>query len=120
MGLSRSSRATRSVSPRSSASRSAQRRPSVSSPLSENHEAGAASASSSSVHGTCCQPGEEDAPRVVSGGIFRAFALVRGRAAATWRLSGNDVALEPFGRLSKAERSALATEAEDVRRFLRS
>lgn len=62
----------------------------------------------------------EDAPRVVRGGIFRAFALVRGRAAATWRLSRNDVALEPFGRLSKAERSALATEAEDVRRFLRS
>ena len=62
----------------------------------------------------------EDAPRVVSGGIFRAFALVRGRAAATWKLSRNDVELEPFGRLSKAERSALATEADDVRRFLRS
>ena len=62
----------------------------------------------------------EDAPRVVSGGIFRAFALVRGRAAATWRLSRNDVELEPFGRLSKAERLALATDADDVKRFLRS
>lgn len=62
----------------------------------------------------------EHAPRVVSGGIFRAFALVRGRAAATWKLSRNDVELEPFGRLRKAERSALATEADDVRRFLRS
>lgn len=62
----------------------------------------------------------EHAPRVVSGGIFRAFALVRGRAAATWSLSRNDVELEPFGRLSKAEQSALATEADDVRRFLRS
>ena len=62
----------------------------------------------------------EDAPRVVSGGIFRAFALVRGRAAATWKLSRNDVELEPFGRLGNAERSALAAEADDVRRFLRS
>jgi hypothetical protein len=62
----------------------------------------------------------EDAPRVVSGGIFRAFALVRGRAAATWRLSRNDVEIEPFRRLSKAEHSALATDADDVRRFLRS
>ncbi|HEY6961628.1 MAG TPA: winged helix DNA-binding domain-containing protein, partial [Gaiellaceae bacterium] len=35
----------------------------------------------------------DDAARVVSGGLFRAFALVRGRAAATWTISREAVKL---------------------------
>ena len=58
------------------------------------------------------------APAVVTGGLFRPFALVRGRAVATWRLSGGRVALEPFGRLARADRAALEADAEDVARFL--
>jgi winged helix DNA-binding protein len=60
----------------------------------------------------------EDAARVVSGGVFRAFALVRGRAVATWAISRGVVALEPFHPLSSTDRSALETEAADVTRYL--
>ena len=59
-----------------------------------------------------------DAARVVSGGVFRAFALVRGCAAATWTISRGAVELELFRPLSSADRSALETEAADVTRFL--
>jgi hypothetical protein len=55
---------------------------------------------------------------VTVNGIFRPFALVRGRAAATWRLSGDDVVLEPFGRLTRKDAAALDDEAADVVRFL--
>jgi uncharacterized protein YcaQ len=55
---------------------------------------------------------------IVSGGLFRPFALVRGRAAATWNISGKGVTLEPFGRLTRADRAALEREREDVIRFL--
>jgi DNA glycosylase AlkZ-like len=55
---------------------------------------------------------------VVSGGVFRPFALVRGRAVATWRLSGEKVELNPFARLARAEREALKADARDVARFL--
>jgi hypothetical protein len=55
---------------------------------------------------------------VTVNGLFRPFALVRGRAAATWRLSGAEVALEPFGRLARADRAALEEDAVDVARFL--
>ena len=58
-------------------------------------------------------------PRVVSGGLFRPIALVRGRAVATWSLSGGRVVLEPFARLGHAPGAALAADAEDVVRFLR-
>ena len=60
----------------------------------------------------------EAAARVVSGGVFRAFALVRGRAVATWAISRGTVELEPFRPLSSADRSALETEAADVTRYL--
>jgi hypothetical protein len=56
--------------------------------------------------------------RLVSGGIFRPFALVDGRAVATWSLVDGRPALEPFRRLTRAERSALDDEAADVVRFL--
>jgi hypothetical protein len=57
---------------------------------------------------------------IVVGGIFRPIALVRGRAAATWRLQGTELALARFGRLTKKESAALAADAEDVVRFLSS
>jgi hypothetical protein len=58
----------------------------------------------------------EDA--VVSGGMFRPFALVRGRAAATWALRDGEVTLEPFGRLGRQAAAALRADAADVIRFL--
>lgn len=57
-------------------------------------------------------------PVVVTGGIFRPFALVDGRGVATWRLADGQVAIEPFARLSRANRTALESDAGDVLRFL--
>jgi hypothetical protein len=58
-------------------------------------------------------------PRVVSGGVFRSFALVGGRAVAVWRLSGDrSVELEPFADLDAAAASALERDGEALRRFL--
>ena len=61
----------------------------------------------------------EHESRVVSGGLFRPIALVRGRAAATWSLSDGRVVLEPFVRLERAAVPALEADADDVVRFLR-
>jgi hypothetical protein len=61
--------------------------------------------------------GRHDA-KVVTGGIFRPFALVDGRGVATWRLTDGQVAIEPFARLSRVNRTALEADADDVRRFL--
>jgi len=55
--------------------------------------------------------------QVTVGGLFRPFALVRGRAAASWSMPRGQVEIEPFGRLGKAEAAALDKEAQDVRRF---
>ncbi len=55
---------------------------------------------------------------VTSNGIFRPFALVGGRAAATWSLNGGKIALKPFTALSTDEEAALQVEAEQVLRFL--
>jgi hypothetical protein len=55
---------------------------------------------------------------VVTGGIFRPFALVDGRGVATWRLADGKVAIESFARLSRANRAALESDADDVLRFL--
>jgi hypothetical protein len=57
-------------------------------------------------------------PVVVTGGIFRPFALVDGRGVATWRLADGQVTIEPFARLSRANRTALESDADDVLRFL--
>jgi hypothetical protein len=51
-------------------------------------------------------------------GLFRPFALVRGRAVATWTLRGGEVALQPFDELAREDELALETDAEDVLRFL--
>lgn len=52
--------------------------------------------------------------------IFRPFALVRGRAAASWSMPRGEVVLEPFGRLGAADAAALEEDAADVVRFLGS
>ena len=58
------------------------------------------------------------ADRVVSGGMFRPVALVRGRAAATWRLREGKVELEPFAPLSRAVEQRLEDDARAVTGFL--
>jgi hypothetical protein len=55
---------------------------------------------------------------VTVGGMFYPFAMVRGRAVARWKLRDDRLELEPFRRISKADRAALERDAEDVRRFL--
>jgi hypothetical protein len=61
----------------------------------------------------------DDAPNLVTvGGMFHPFAMVRGRAVARWKLRDVGLELEPFRRISKADRAALERDAEDVRRFL--
>ncbi len=57
---------------------------------------------------------------VTMNGIFRPFALVRGRAAATWRLNRGKVSVEPLGEVSKAAAAALTADAADVERFMAS
>ena len=57
-------------------------------------------------------------PAIVTGGMFRPFALVRGRAAGTWKMGGGRVVLEPLRRLTRAERQALDADADDVVRYL--
>ncbi len=54
---------------------------------------------------------------VTMNGIFRPFALVKGRAAATWRLNRGAVTIE-LGKVSKAADAALAADAADVERFM--
>jgi hypothetical protein len=52
-------------------------------------------------------------------GLFRPFALVRGRAVAIWSLPGGKVSLAPFAPLPGAAAAALAADAAAVERFLR-
>jgi Winged helix DNA-binding domain len=55
---------------------------------------------------------------VTVNGLFRPFALVRGRAAGLWSWLGGRVLLAELGELPVAVTGALAAEARDVRRFL--
>jgi hypothetical protein len=55
---------------------------------------------------------------VTVNGIFRPFALVGGRAVATWSMPSGRVRLEPFGPLSATVLADLDREASDVERFL--
>ncbi len=55
---------------------------------------------------------------VTVNGLFRPFALVKGRAVATWSMPGGEVKLEPFGRLTRKDSAALALDAADVQRYL--
>ncbi len=55
---------------------------------------------------------------VTVNGLFRPFALVRGRAAATWSMPRGEVVLEPLVRLTRRDTAALAADAQDVVRYL--
>jgi hypothetical protein len=55
---------------------------------------------------------------VTINGIFRPFALVAGRAVATWTYAGGRVGLAPFGELDAGTTAALEADAADVTRFL--
>ena len=57
---------------------------------------------------------------VTVNGLFRPFALVRGRAVATWRMPAGEVILEPFKPLSRSVAGALRADARDVVRYLGS
>jgi hypothetical protein len=54
---------------------------------------------------------------VTTNGIFRPFALVGGRAVATWGMPRGRVTLEPFARIDAWSRAELDREARDVERF---
>jgi hypothetical protein len=54
---------------------------------------------------------------VTVNGVFRPFALVRGRAVASWSMPGGQVEIAPFGHLGRADAAALDKEAQDVLRF---
>jgi hypothetical protein len=55
---------------------------------------------------------------VTVNGLFRPFALVRGRAVARWKIAAREVVLEPFAPLTRADAAALREEADDVLRYL--
>ncbi len=55
---------------------------------------------------------------VTTNGIFRPFALVDGRAAATWGLAGGKVTIEHLGRVTKKAAAALEADARAVEKFM--
>ncbi len=57
---------------------------------------------------------------VTVNGLFRPFALVEGRAAATWAMPDGRIELSPFGPLDPAHAAALEADGKDVQRFLAS
>ncbi len=57
---------------------------------------------------------------VTNNGIFRPFALVKGRAVARWGLSGGKVTIEHLDEVKKKDAAALEADAEAVKRFLSS
>jgi hypothetical protein len=57
-------------------------------------------------------------PRVVSGGLFRPFAMAGGRAVAGWKWDRDEVTIDPYERLPAKHAAALEADAGDVARFL--
>jgi winged helix DNA-binding protein len=55
---------------------------------------------------------------VTVNGIFRPFALVKGRARATWTFSAGRVVVEPFTAITRSDERALRADAQDVVRYL--
>ena len=51
-------------------------------------------------------------------GLFRPFALVGGRAVATWSLTRDRVTLTPFAPMSAGDEEALDADAAAVVEFL--
>jgi hypothetical protein len=60
----------------------------------------------------------EHESRVVTGGIFRGFAMVRGRAGAGWRIAEGRLQIEPFEDLGSSDAAALERDAGAVMSFL--
>lgn len=55
---------------------------------------------------------------VTTNGLYRPFAMVDGRAVATWKLSNGEVTIEPLGRIPTRVAAALKADAGEVTRFL--
>jgi hypothetical protein len=55
---------------------------------------------------------------VTDNGLFRPFAMVDGRAVATWRLAGGKVTIEQLGEVKKKDAAALEADAARVLEFL--
>ena len=55
---------------------------------------------------------------VTNNGIFRPFAMVKGRAVATWRLAGGKLTIEHLGEVKKKDAAALEADAARVLEFL--
>ena len=55
---------------------------------------------------------------VTINGIFRPFALVDGRAVATWKLAGGKLTIEHLQKIPKKDAAALDEEAQRVLEFL--
>jgi hypothetical protein len=55
---------------------------------------------------------------VTTNGIFRPFALVDGRAVATWRFTAGRVTIEHLGKVTKKVAAALEADAGAVEEFL--
>jgi hypothetical protein len=55
---------------------------------------------------------------VTTNGLFRPFALIDGRAAATWGLAGGRIVIRPFRSIGRHERQALQSEAHAVLAYL--
>ncbi len=55
---------------------------------------------------------------VTMNGIFRPFALVDGRAVATWRLASGKVTIEHLGKVRKKDAAALEADAAAVLEYL--
>lgn len=56
---------------------------------------------------------------VTVNGLFRPFALVDGRAVATWTIARGAVAIQPLERIPVARRADLDADAAEVIRFLK-
>jgi DNA glycosylase AlkZ-like len=55
---------------------------------------------------------------VTDNGLFRPFALVKGRAVSRWRLTGGRVAIEHLEKVSKKDAAALEADAAAVLEFM--
>ena len=55
---------------------------------------------------------------VSTNGLFRPFAMVGGRAVATWKLAGGKVTIEPLGPIPTRVAAVLDVDAAEVARFL--
>jgi Winged helix DNA-binding domain len=57
---------------------------------------------------------------VTINGIFRPFAMIGGRAVATWGLAGGKVSIAHLGKVGRKDAAALETDAQRVLEFLGS